>query len=68
MALSPLLGLYGSLDERALKLGVLFRYWAKVRYIYCDKAPIAGVVVFEHVIVSQVMSDCISEAAELLII
>ena len=33
MALSPLLGLYGSLDERALKLGVLFRYWAKVRYI-----------------------------------
>ena len=29
-ALAPLLGLYGSLDQRALKLGVIFRYWAKV--------------------------------------
>ena len=67
MALSPLLGLYGSLDERTVKLGVLFRYWAKVCYICCDIAPTAGVVVFEHVIISQVISDCVSEAAKLLI-
>ena len=54
-------GWKGSETRSALQVlgkGTLYLLW---------QAPIAGVVVFEHVIVSQVMSDCISEAAKLLI-